>query len=116
MLEAIAEQRIKAYHSVWELTKELQYAQEEEISKSEKKELRNKLSSWYYKDGAAMFLSHNAFTAYAKARKTIKEDSKPYFRVLQNAFSALRTELKNNLKIYVEEEKNKPTMNPDKDL
>lgn len=114
MLEAIAEQRIKSYQTLWEITKKVQYARKTEISESDKKELGENLSEWYFKNGAAMFLSHKATKAYGAAREVIKEDSKAELREIQSTFSALRTQLKNDLKIYTEEEKVKPTINPDK--
>ncbi len=113
MLEAIVEQRITAYKKLWEATQMVQYARMEEISEAEKVALSDKLSEWYYKDGGAMFLSFKASKLYGEA-KEILLDAESDFRTIKNAFSALRAQLKSDLKIYTEAEENMQTINPDR--
>lgn len=114
MLEAIVEQRISAYKSLWETTQVVKFARREEILLDEKQELAEKLSQWYYKDGAAMFLSFKASKLYGEAREVLREDSTASFKEIQQTFSSLRTQLKNDLKIYSEGEDKKQTIDPNK--
>ncbi|MEL6866167.1 MAG: hypothetical protein AAFP19_17190 [Bacteroidota bacterium] len=113
MLETITAQRVKAYQRLWEATKVAEFAREQEISETEKKDLSNKLTEWYYKDGGAMFLSFDATKSYGKAKEVLVNPQSSLYEV-KKAFSDIRTQLKKDLKVYTAEEEKKQVIDPEK--
>ena len=112
MLEAIAEQRIKSYQGLWEISRTAEYSRTDQIPQEARKSMGKKLSDWYYKNGGAMFLSFQATKKYGSA-KEILSDPKSELREIQDAFSALRTQLKSDLRIYTIDQQGKQAINPD---
>lgn len=113
MLEAIAEQRIKSYQGLWEISRTAEYARKDQIPQEARESMGKKLSEWYYKNGGAMFLSFQAAKKYGSAKEVLV-NPKSELREIQDAFSALRTQLKNDLRIYTMDHQGKQTINPDK--
>jgi len=104
----IASARLPAYRKLWEIQDVTAESLGLELSPEQRKELENKLRATYFRNGNAIFLSHSAVTRYRTAMKCLKETNSTS-QDIRDAFTAFRTQLKSDVKVYNEEEAKKPT-------
>lgn len=91
--------RLDAYKTLWELTYIVRPTRKDRIKDEEKAKLEEDLTSWYYKNGQGIFLSLEAGRLWRSARRSLSSDSD---EEIKEAFSALKTQLKTEIKVYGE--------------
>lgn len=98
----IAEARLPAYKSLWELTSPTSAEMVESLTTNEREALIVRLRKWYYEDGQGIFLSENSHSQYYVALKTLGNmEIKSYSNEqITKSFSSLRRSLKNEIGIY----------------
>jgi hypothetical protein len=106
LLNAIADSRVDAYKTLWEICKQVRFTKKKEITNGDRKEYDRQLDNWYYKEGGAMFLSWTASKLLMEARNALRDDKRTA-KDTKEAFSTLRTELKYDCGIISSEEKTK---------
>ncbi|HEV7747168.1 MAG TPA: hypothetical protein VGO56_19390 [Pyrinomonadaceae bacterium] len=108
----IAAARLPAYKALWEYQETSSPTLDSDLTVQQRKELEDKLRKWYYKDGNGIFLSHEAATSYLKARDCLKKEGAK-FEDIRADFSSLRTQMKEDMRIYNSEEGKAPTVSAD---
>jgi len=97
----IAGARLPAYKSLWAHQAMLSPTLDLDLTVQQRKEREDELRTWYYTDGNGIFLSHAATTRYLEAVASLKgEETKK----IKAAFSDLRTQMKEDMRIYNSEE------------
>jgi hypothetical protein len=108
-LNAIAEPRVLAYAALWEICKQVRFANNEKITDEKREEYDKQLGEWYWNDGGAMFLSWTASRRLMEARNRLRikkyEEAEKETQDIKKAFSTLRTELKYDCGIISSKEK-----------
>jgi hypothetical protein len=104
----IAAARLPAYKTLWEQQEQFSPTLHSDLTVPQRKDLEAKLRTWYYKDGNGIFLSHAAITSYRTALECLMKEGEQTI-VIKDAFSSLRTQLKEDMRIYNSEEAKAPT-------
>ena len=91
--------RLEAYKALWELTFVVRPTRKEPLSQGEKDGLRHDMTVWYYKSGYGICLSLKGGRLWRIARHSLARGSD---RKIKCAFSALKTCLKEDIKVYGE--------------
>jgi len=105
----IASARLPAYKAIWEIQEMVSPTLHPDLKTEQRKELETKLRTSFFKDGNGIFLSHSALTSYRAAMKCLKDNEAESNQII-DAFSDLRKRMKEDLKIYNEEEASAPTL------
>jgi hypothetical protein len=95
--------RLEAYKLLWELTYVVRPTRKDAITQQEKENLRTELTRWYYEKGYGICLSLEAGILWRDARNSLVDQSDDK---VKDKFSALRTQLKKDIKVYGELEAN----------
>lgn len=91
--------RLGAYRALWELTQSLRFFGGGPLSDEARQEVAWAMTDWYYKGGNGIFLSQKAMDSWLEARRQLEAESSTDLQV-RDAFSALRAQLKNDLRVY----------------
>jgi hypothetical protein len=108
MTAQIASARLPAYAKLWEIQNVVSPTLKPELSPQQRKDLETNLRAAFFQNGNGIFLSHSAFTRYRDAMKSLQDETSTSQQIV-SAFSALRTQLKLDVRIYNEEEAMTPT-------
>jgi hypothetical protein len=97
--------RIEAYKSLWAMTYVVRPTRKDLIADFEKTKLGEDMTAWYYNAGNGIFLSTEAGELWRTARSSLSnlDDDK----IIKDAFSDLRTQLKIDIRVYGEVEAEK---------
>jgi len=108
LTNAVAPNRANAYENLWEITEPFSPHFDKPHDNQEMEEVREKLSSWYYDDGNAMYLTFEASNLFLKSLALLdKEEDVPWediWKDIKKAFSSLRTQLKIDIGTYSQKE------------
>ena len=100
-LKGLFADRLKAYRVLWEKMAVVAPTRADEITKLEREGLESSLRNWYYDRGNGLFLSVKSQRRFLMARKVLRGEVSPADeKALIDAFSELRTALKNDLGVY----------------
>lgn len=105
--QKVAEARATTYLSLWLLTAEIDAINHEPVTPEKAEQLLNKVTDWYYEKGNGLYLSHPATRLFLEARTMLKS-SKPDVAAIKSGFSRLRTQLKQDIGVYSEQEARQP--------
>jgi hypothetical protein len=98
------DRRFDAYSHLLPLTDYGPEKQPKDLTAAERGDLADKLTTWFYENGAGLLLSGRAFVQFQRARDTIaKEDASPIY--IHRHLSKLRTELKIDLGVRQPQER-----------
>ncbi len=107
---AIAEKRATAYEAIWKATEPFRKTEPEPATRALLAEALTQLNKAYFQDSGALYLSWDAtqLLQHAKSKLTDLRDKapetgaipEPDFKTVRDSFSALRTQLKQDLMIY----------------
>jgi hypothetical protein len=93
--------RLHAYQSLWASLEVVAPTLKDPLTDVVREKLEKDLRSWYYNEGNGIFLSASSQVQFLHARKVLRgEESPSTDQDLREAFSELRTRLKNDIKIY----------------
>jgi hypothetical protein len=99
----VAEHRQPAYKALWALQERLSPTATTPLTRQVRQELNAALSSWYYQDGNGIVLSLAAGDLFLKAKDLLLADPHQVpDKTLREAFSAVRTQMKEDLSVYDE--------------
>lgn len=103
-VQPLFERRFAAYSALLPYTEYGPEGEPREVPSSERKTLSDRLSEWYYADGAGLLLSGRALEQFLRARQTlISADATN--QAVQDELSKLRTALKIDLGVRQPEER-----------
>jgi hypothetical protein len=105
----IAEARLPSYKTLWEHQEIFSPTLNLDLTAQQRKEREDKLRTWYYIDGNGIFLSHAATTCYLEALACLRKEGEET-KIINDAFSDLRTQMKEDMRIYNSEEAKAPTV------
>ena len=100
--EALAPNRTAAYQALWEKTEPLTPREDSELDldlKAAKSLYFERLRTWYYKQGNAMYLSLDATDLFLRGLNLLEREEVSPKRIRKH-FSSLRTQLKVDLGVY----------------
>jgi len=89
--------RLEAYKSLWAMTYVVRPTRKEPITDREKIQLGDDMTAWYYDTGNGIFLSLEAGKLWRTARRSLSTADD---KVITEAFSALHTQLKLDIRVY----------------
>ena len=94
-------QRASAYRRLWSLTAPLTPTDKAALPAGTREALEQSLKAWYYDDGNGVFLSAESQRRFLAARKLLRHEVEPSTDdAVRLAFSDLRSQLKDDLKVY----------------
>ncbi len=93
--------RIEAYKLLWALTYMVRPTRTEAVTDSEKNQIDEEMTKWYYNFGNGIFLSTEAGKLWRQARSSLVTDTDD---VIKDKFSSLRTQIKLDVSVYGQEE------------
>lgn len=93
--------RLEAYKRLWALTYPVRPTRKDRLTEDEKSTLRDALTGWYYEHGDGICLSLEAGRIWRSARNSLTQDPD---EKIKDEFSALKTQLKKDIKVYGERE------------
>jgi hypothetical protein len=96
--------RVAAYQKLWSATLKLRPTAEEELTPKEKSDLASAITLWYYEEGNGLFLSLEGGRLFRVARSHLLNE-RSTSDTIREAFSSLRTQMKLDLKVYGEADK-----------
>ena len=96
----LAKQRQPAYQRLWEMTEVVSPSRETPLTEELRHQFDADLTSYYYRDGNALFLSLEATDRLLKAKKLLRGGPEVSDKVIRDAFSDLRTRMKSDLAVY----------------
>ena len=105
--QKIAESRAATYLSLWQLTAEIDAIDRDPLTPEKVEQLLNKVTTWYYQQGNGLYLSHKATQLFLEAREMFKSPS-PDVAVIKSRFSRLRTQMKEDIGVYTDQETREP--------
>lgn len=105
--QKIAESRAATYLSLWQLTAEIDAIDRDPLTPEKVEQLLNKVTAWYYQQGNGLYLSHQATQLFLEAREMFKSPS-PDVAVIKSGFSRLRTQMKEDIGVYTNQEAREP--------
>ncbi len=98
MLRAFSRHRARSLKSLWSKTLFSERLDEIRINDDWRREQDEQFTDWYCNESGALFLSWRATKLYNRAVRKVREGGSE--RSMQDAFSALRTQLKRDVGIY----------------
>jgi hypothetical protein len=96
----IVSPQIEAYRKLWALTEITSPSRGRALTEEERRELEADLRRGYYKDGNGIFLSLASQERFLAVKKDFIKFTDATPDTLRDKFSALRTELKNDITVY----------------
>lgn len=93
------EPQLKAYRTLWALTRAASPSSERQLSLEERRVLADKLLDWYYEEGQGIFLSNAARRQFTYTRIRLLKDTVPQVEIVID-ISRLRSHLKNDIGVY----------------
>jgi hypothetical protein len=100
LTNAVAPNRAEAYSKLWKITEPLSPNVEEPLDDQQIQKVRQELSSWYYSDGNAMYLSFEASDLFLKSMPLLGDGATSRWDEIKESFSLLRTQLKVDIGTY----------------
>lgn len=115
LVREVSVQRAAAYEKIWKATEDFRSTDPPDLDPTHMAKARDNLKKAYFDHGGAMYLSHEAASRLLFAKKLLAQriDHTPSSstvsdEALRSAFSRFRSQLKADLLIYTEAEKDKP--------
>ena len=115
LVREVSSLRAAAYEKIWKATEDFRSTDPPDLDRKRIAKVRDVLNRAYFDDGGALYLSHAAASRLLVAKRLlaqrIDDNASPSAisdEDLRSAFSSFRTQLKADLLIYTEEEKEKP--------
>ncbi len=94
-------QRASAYRKLWSLTAPLTPTNRAALPDGTREAVERSLTAWYYDDGNGVFLSAESQKRFLAARKLLRGEVEPSTDdAVRDAFSDLRSQLKDDLRVY----------------
>jgi hypothetical protein len=103
-LSSLFEKRFDAYSSLLPLTEYGTEADPRELDRQARDGLANRMTAWFYEDGAGLLLSGRALEQFNRARETLRSPTLPGSS-LRAELSKLRTDLKIDLGVRQPQER-----------
>ncbi len=100
LTNAVAPNRAQAYAKLWEITGPLSPHVDKPQNDQEIQKVQQELSTWYYDDGNAMYLTFEASDLFLKSIPLLENGSTVSWDERKKAFSLLRTQLKVDIGTY----------------
>jgi hypothetical protein len=93
--------RLAAYKSLWKCLEVVAPTLKPSLTGDDRERLDESLRAWYFDEGNGIFLSARSHQQFLHARKILRgEDPHSTDESIVDAFSLLRTRMKNDIKIY----------------
>jgi hypothetical protein len=98
--------RLKAYQSLWASLEVVAPSVKDSLTEVARDNLEKSLRAWYFNQGNGIFLSASSQEQFLHARQVLRGEKLPSTdKAVRDAFSELRTRLKNDIKVYGRAEK-----------
>lgn len=97
----LAKVRQPAYKALWSMMETVSLSRANPLTREDRQQFDHELTSYYYNDGNALFLSIKASDLLLKAKGLLRQSSPSVSNDdIRAAFSALRTQMKLDLAVY----------------